>query len=55
MARAVRRAGAAVRLPALAELERLAAEGALVDLPVFGPGEGQAVGLELLFGGLCLV
>lgn len=44
---------AAVGLAALAELERLATERALVDLAVLGAREGQAEVLELddRFGG----
>ena len=45
--RAIRRARAAVRLAALAVVERLPAERALVDLALVGAREGQAVVLEL--------
>ena len=44
---AIRRARAPVRLAALAEVEALPAERALVNLPVLRAGEGQAVVLEL--------
>lgn len=44
---AVRSARAAVRLPALAEVKALAAEGALVDLAVLRAAERQAVVLKL--------
>lgn len=39
--------GAAIRLPALAKLERLSAEGTLVNLALLRPREGQAEMLEL--------
>mmetsp|Transcript_27816 Transcript_27816/g.68381 ORF Transcript_27816/g.68381 Transcript_27816/m.68381 type:complete len:665 (+) Transcript_27816:128-2122(+) len=45
--RAVRRARAPVRLPALAEVQRLPAERALVDLAVVRAREGQPVVLQL--------
>ena len=48
--RAVRRARAAVRLPALAVIERLPAERALVDFAVVGSGKRQAVILQLNHG-----
>mmetsp|Transcript_96763 Transcript_96763/g.301817 ORF Transcript_96763/g.301817 Transcript_96763/m.301817 type:complete len:694 (-) Transcript_96763:27-2108(-) len=43
----VGRGGAAVRLPALAKLQALAAEGALVDLALGRAGEGEAERLQL--------
>ena len=49
--RAVGGRGAAVGLAALAKVERLAPEGALVDLPLVGAGEGEAIVLELDDGG----
>jgi len=42
----VRRAGAAVRLAALAEVEALAAEGALVDLAVVWAASAGRVKVE---------
>ena len=42
---------AAVGLAALAVVERLATEGALIDLALVGAREGQAVVLELDDGG----
>mmetsp|Transcript_50741 Transcript_50741/g.120850 ORF Transcript_50741/g.120850 Transcript_50741/m.120850 type:complete len:295 (-) Transcript_50741:24-908(-) len=45
--RAVRHRGAPVRLAALAELEGLSAERALVDLALVGAREGHAVRLQL--------
>jgi len=47
VAGAVGGGGAAVRLAALAVLERLAAERALVDLALLGAREGETVVLEL--------
>lgn len=47
VAGSVRHRTAPVRLAPFAELERLAAEGALVDPALLGPGEGHAVVLEL--------
>ena len=46
MARAVRGAGAAVGLPAFAEVQGLPPKGALVDLAVLRAREGQAEALE---------
>mmetsp|Transcript_96380 Transcript_96380/g.234239 ORF Transcript_96380/g.234239 Transcript_96380/m.234239 type:complete len:411 (+) Transcript_96380:519-1751(+) len=47
VARAIGSGGAAVRLAALAEVKRLPAEGALVDLALLRPRERQAVRLQL--------
>ena len=47
VARAIGRTRAPIRLAALAVVQALAAERALVDLAVLGPREGQAVRLEL--------
>ena len=44
---AVLHAGAAVGLPTVAELKRLATEGALIDLAVVRAGERHAVVLQL--------
>ncbi len=44
-------ARASVGLAALAKVERLSAEGALVDLAVLGPAEGEAELLQLEDGG----
>ena len=47
MARAVGGSGAAVGLTALAEVERLTTERALVDLALLGTREGDTEVLEL--------
>lgn len=50
MARPISGTGCAVCLSAFAVVEGLAAEGALVDFPFCGAGEGHAVVLELVDG-----
>ena len=43
--RSIGRAGAAIGLSALAVVQRLSSEGALVDLPLLCPREGKPIGL----------
>ena len=55
VARAVGRASAAVRLPALTVLKTLPTERTLVDLALLGPGEGHAIVLQLDHGARCFL